>query len=168
MSQSVDGLIQSVRATAAALRPSVLDDLGLVAAIEWLVSTFRERTRLPYELTIDPKIQERTIEPEVATTVFRSAQELLTNVMRHAQASAVSVRLTMTDRHLSLTVRDDGRGIRGQEWEQGRSLGLRGVQERVKLMGGTVTIAGSPGAGTEVSLLLPVESGSVLSTKERV
>ncbi|WP_455389571.1 PAS domain S-box protein, partial [Petrachloros mirabilis] len=71
MSQSVDGLIQSVRATAAALRPSVLDDLGLVAAIEWLVATFRERTGLPSELAIDPKIQERSIEPEVATTVFR-------------------------------------------------------------------------------------------------
>jgi PAS domain S-box-containing protein len=168
MSQSVDGLIQSVRATASALRPSVLDDLGLVAAIEWLVSTIRERTGLPSELTIDPKIQERTIEPEVATTVFRSAQELLTNIMRHAQASAVSVQLTMTDRHLSLMVRDDGRGIRGQEWEEGRSLGLRGVHERVKLIGGSITIAGSPGAGTEVSLLLPIEKGIVLSAKERV
>jgi len=168
MSQSVDGLIQSVRATAAALRPSVLDDLGLVAAIEWLVATFRERTGLPSELAIDPKIQERSIEPEVATTVFRSAQELLTNVMRHAQASAVSVQLTMTDRHLSLTVRDNGRGIRGQQWEEGRSLGLRGVHERVKSIGGSVTIAGAPGAGTEVSLLLPIERWSVVSAKEQV
>ncbi|HXH86052.1 MAG TPA: PAS domain S-box protein [Nitrospira sp.] len=168
MSQSVDGLIQSVRATAAALRPSVLDDLGLVAAIEWLVATFRERTGLPSELAIDPKIQERSIEPEVATTVFRSAQELLTNVMRHAQASAVSVRLTMTDRDLNLTVRDDGRGIQGKEWEEGRSLGLRGVHERVKLIGGSVTITGSSGAGTEVSLSLPIEKGIRVSAKERV
>lgn len=166
MSDSVDGLIQSVRATVAALRPGVLDDLGLVAAIEWLVGSFRERTGLPCELTIDPVIRERVIESELATTVFRGAQELLTNVMRHAQASAVSVRLMAQDGQLSLTVHDNGRGIQ-QEWERGRSLGLRGLHERVKLIGGTVTVVGASGSGTEVSLSLPMKSDMAPAAKER-
>ena len=167
MSDSVDGLIQSVRATAAALRPGVLDDLGLVAAIEWLVGSFRERTGLPCELAIDPVIRETVIVSELATTVFRSAQELLTNVMRHAQASTVSVLLTARDGQLNLTIHDDGRGIQPQEWERGRSLGLRGLHERVKLMGGTVTVIGSPESGTEVSLSLPMKSDLEPSAKER-
>jgi len=166
MSDSVDGLIQSVRATVAALRPGVLDDLGLVAAIEWLVGSFRERTGLPCDLTIDPVIRERVIESELATTVFRGAQELLTNVMRHAQASVVSVRLMAQDGQLSLTVRDNGRGIQ-QEWERGRSLGLRGLHERVKLIGGTVTVVGASGSGTEVSLSLPMKSDMAPAAKER-
>jgi PAS domain S-box-containing protein len=167
MSDSVDGLIQSVRATVAALRPGVLDDLGLVAAIEWLVGSFRERTGLPCELTIDPMIRETVIESELATTVFRSAQELLTNVMRHAQASTVSVRLRAEEGQLKLAIRDDGRGIQPQEWERGRSLGLRGLHERVKLIGGTVTIVGSPGLGTEVSIALPMKSDVASPAKER-
>ena len=167
MSDSVDGLIQSVRATAAALRPGVLDDLGLVAAIEWLVGSFRERTGLPCELAIDPVIRETVFVSELATTVFRSAQELLTNVMRHAQASTVSVLLTARDGQLNLTIHDDGRGIQPQEWERGRSLGLRGLHERVKLMGGTVTVIGSPESGTEVSLSLPMKSDLEPSAKER-
>jgi PAS domain S-box-containing protein len=164
---SVDGLIQSVRATAAALRPGVLDDLGLIAAIEWLVGSFRDRTGLPCELTIDPVIRETAFVSELATTVFRSAQELLTNVMRHAQASTVSVLLTARDGQLTLTIHDDGRGIQPQEWEGGRSLGLRGLHERVKLMGGTVSIIGSPESGTEVSLSLPMKSDLESSAKER-
>lgn len=167
MSDSVDGLIQSVRATAAALRPGVLDDLGLVAAIEWLVGSFCERTGLPCELTIDPVIREKVIVSELATTVFRSAQELLTNVMRHAHASTVSVRLTARDGQLNLTIHDDGRGIQPQEWEKGRSLGLRGLHERVKLMGGTVTVVGASGSGTEVSLSLPMKNDLEPSAKEQ-
>jgi signal transduction histidine kinase len=167
MLDSVDGLIQSVRATAAALRPGVLDDLGLIAAIEWLVGTFRDRTGLPCELTIDPVIRETAFVSELATTVFRSAQELLTNVMRHAHASTVSVLLTARDGQLNLTIHDDGRGIQSKEWEGGRSLGLRGLHERVKLMGGTVSITGSSESGTEVSLSLPLKSDLEPSAKER-
>ena len=167
MSNSVDGLIQSVRATAAALRPGVLDDLGLVAAIEWLVGSFRERTGLPCELAIDPVIRETVFVSELATTVFRSAQELLTNVMRHAQASTVSVLLTARVGQLNLTIHDDGRGIQPKEWERGRSLGLRGLHERVRLMGGQVTVTGSSESGTEVSLSLPITSDVEPSAKER-
>ncbi len=166
MSRVVDGLIQTVRETAAALRPSVLDDLGLVAAVEWLVASFRDRTGLPCELRIDPYIQGLSVESHVATTVFRGAQELLTNVMRHAQASTLSVELSIEGDRLSLKVCDDGRGIQEREWKRPGSLGLRGLYERVASVGGTVVITGTPGAGTEATLLLPLHLAVEQVTKE--
>jgi two-component system sensor kinase len=157
MSQAIDGLIQSVRATAASLRPGVLDDLGLVAALEWLATSFHERTGLPCELMIDPSIRDTPVEVALATTVFRGAQELLTNVMRHAQASKAGIRLTVEQDQLLLTISDDGRGLRPEQWKEGRSLGLRGLQERVKLVGGGIKIVSAPGTGTEVTLALPMK-----------
>ena len=159
MSESVDSLIRSVRATAAALRPGVLDDLGLVAGIEWLVGSFREHSGLPCALTVDPGFSEEAMEPELITTVFRSTQELLTNVMRHAEASSATVHLTMKEGHLQLLVHDDGRGIRTEDWKFGRSLGLRGLQERVMLVGGSLSIEGDPGSGTTVVLDCPLRVG---------
>jgi PAS domain S-box-containing protein len=166
MSQAIDGLIQSVRATAASLRPGVLDDLGLVAALEWLATSFHERTGLPCELTIDPSIRDTPVEVALATTVFRGAQELMTNVMRHAHASEVEMRLALQEDHLVLTVRDNGRGLRPEQWKEGRSLGLRGLHERVKLVGGGVKIASVPAKGTEVTLSLPMKHESVPLAKE--
>jgi two-component system sensor kinase len=166
MSQAIDGLIQSVRATAASLRPGVLDDLGLVAALEWLAASFHERTGLPCELTIDPSIRDTPVEVALATTLFRGAQELTTNIMRHAHASEAEMRLTLQDEHLVLTVRDNGRGLRPEQWKEGRSLGLRGLHERVKLVGGGVKIASAPEHGTEVTLSLPMKHDSVPLAKE--
>ena len=166
MSQAIDGLIQSVRATAAALRPGVLDDLGLVAALEWLATSFHERTNLPCDLMIDPSIRDTPVEVALATTVFRGAQELMTNVMRHAHASKAEMRLTVHDGQLVLTVRDDGRGLRPEQWKEGRSLGLRGLHERVKLVGGGVKIESNPNNGTEVTLSLPMKQESVPFAKE--
>jgi signal transduction histidine kinase len=157
MSQAIDGLIQSVRATAASLRPGVLDDLGLVAALEWLATSFHDRTGLPCELTIEPSLRDAPVEVALATTVFRGAQELLTNVMRHAHASKAGIRLTVEDDHLVLTIHDDGRGLRPEQWKEGRSLGLRGLHERVKLVGGAVKIVSAPEKGTEVTLSLPTK-----------
>jgi signal transduction histidine kinase len=157
MSQAIDGLIQAVRATAAALRPGVLDDLGLVAALEWLATSFLERTGLSCGLTVDPSIRDIPVEVALATTVFRGAQELLTNVMRHAHASRVEMRLMVQEDLLVLTVRDDGCGLRSEQWEGGRSLGLRGLHERVKLVGGDVKIVSPPGRGTEITLSLPMK-----------
>jgi two-component system sensor kinase len=156
MSQAIDGLIQSVRATAASLRPGVLDDLGLVAALEWLATSFHERTTLPCGLTIDPSLRDTAVEVALATTVFRGAQELLTNVMRHAHATKVGMRLSVNEGHLVLVVHDDGRGLRPEQWKEGRSLGLRGLHERVRLVGGLVNIVSAPDKGTEVTLSLPM------------
>ncbi|HTL62167.1 MAG TPA: PAS domain S-box protein [Nitrospira sp.] len=166
MSQAIDGLIQSVRATAAALRPGVLDDLGLVAALEWLATSFHERTGLPCDLTIEPSIRDLPVDVALATTVFRGAQELLTNVMRHAQASKAGMRLTMHNGQLVLTVWDDGRGLRPDQWKEGRSLGLRGLHERVQMVGGGVNIMSAPKNGTEVTLSLPMKHDDVSVGKE--
>jgi PAS domain S-box-containing protein len=166
MSQAIDGLIHSVRATAAALRPGVLDDLGLVAALEWLATSFHERTRLPCELTIDPSIRDAPVDVALATTVFRGAQELLTNVMRHAHASKAEIRLTLENDQLVLTIVDDGRGLRPEQWQQGGSLGLRGLHERVQLVGGGVKILSTPKTGTEVTLSLPMKHEHVSLAKE--
>ncbi len=166
MSHAIDGLIKSVRATAAALRPGVLDDLGLVAALEWLAASFHERTGLPCDLMIDSSIRDISTDLALATTVFRGAQELLTNVMRHAQAAKASMRLTAREGQMVLTIWDDGRGFKPEQWKQGRSLGLRGLQERVKLVGGSVTIVSSSGAGTEVTVSLPMKSDPVPVSKE--
>jgi two-component system sensor kinase len=166
MSQAIDGLIKSVRATAAALRPGVLDDLGLVAALEWLAASFHEHTGLPCDLMIDASVRDVSTDLALATTVFRGAQELLTNVMRHAQASKASMRLTAADGQMVLTVGDDGRGFTPEQWKQGRSLGLRGLQERVHLVGGSVAIVSAPGAGTEVTLALPMKVDPVPADKE--
>lgn len=166
MSQAIDGLIQSVRATAASLRPGVLDDLGLVAALEWLATSFHERTRVPCDLTIDASIRDLPVEVALATTVFRAAQELVTNVMRHAHASKAGMRLTMQEGQLVLTVYDDGRGLRPEQWREGRSLGLRGLHERVKLVGGAVKIVSAPNQGTEITLSLPMKHESIPLAKE--
>jgi two-component system sensor kinase len=166
MSQAIDGLIQSVRATAASLRPGVLDDLGLVAALEWLATSFHERTGLPCELTIDASIRDTPVEVALATTIFRGAQELLTNVMRHAHASQAGIHLTVQDDHLVLIIHDDGRGLRPEQWKEGRSLGLRGLHERVKLVGGDITIASAPDKGTAVTLSMPMKHDNLPLAKE--
>jgi two-component system sensor kinase len=166
MSQAIDGLIRSVRATAASLRPGVLDDLGLVAALEWLATSFHDRTRLPCELTINPSIRDTPVDVALATTVFRGAQELLTNVMRHAHASKAGIRLTHEHDQLVLTIFDNGRGLRPEQWKEGRSLGLRGLHERVKLVGGSVKIVSTPKTGTEVTVSLPMKHDNISLTKE--
>ena len=166
MSQAIDGLIQSVRATAASLRPGVLDDLGLVAALEWLATSFQERTGLPCEFTINPSLRDAPVEVALATTVFRGAQELLTNVMRHAHASKAEIGLTVEHDQLVLIIRDDGRGLRPEQWKEGHSFGLRGLHERVKLVGGAVKIVSAPDTGTAVTLSLPMKHENASLAKE--
>jgi signal transduction histidine kinase len=117
-------------------------------------------------LTIDPSIREAPVDVALATTVFRGAQELLTNVMRHAHASRAGIRLTLENDQLVLTIVDDGRGLRPEQWQQGRSLGLRGLHERVQLVGGGVKILSTPKTGTEVTLSLPMKHEHVSLAKE--
>jgi PAS domain S-box-containing protein len=132
MSGSVDALLGSVRATAAALRPAMLDDLGLVPALESLIATVQHRT------------------------LFRIAQELLTNVMRHAAASQVRMRLYQHDGKVSIEVTDNGKGIIPERMATPRSFGLRGMQERASLLGGLFQIVGTPGVGTTACASVPV------------
>src|SRR6266571_4296930 len=140
------------------LRPSLLDDLGLVAALRWYVERVASRARLLRCFNAD-SIETR-VSPEIETACFRIAQEALTNVMRHSNASAILVQLKRSDQTLQLTIRDDGSGFTvadalnrtGPE----ASLGLQGMRERAVAVGGAVEIESAPSRGTEVRASFPL------------
>ena len=156
MSGSVDRLLNSVRETAAALRPAMLDDLGLVPALECLATTFQERTGALCAIDVAPELSSLALPSEISAALFRIAQELLTNVMRHAAASQVQMRLTRDGDNVRLDVTDNGKGISPERVTTTDSFGLRGMQERVTLLGGRFHIAGTSGIGTTASAALPL------------
>jgi PAS domain S-box-containing protein len=158
MSSLVDETMQKVRDIATELRPSVLDDLGLVTAIEWQAREFQRRTEIECRMT-SPR-QHVALSPEKSTAVFRIFQEILTNVARHAQATAVEIAMDQQGTDLVLSVSDDGRGIRGSDITNTKSLGLHGMRERALVFGGRVAITGSAGAGTTVTVRIPREGAT--------
>jgi PAS domain S-box-containing protein len=152
----VDQTILSVRRIATELRPGILDDLGLVAAIEWAAEEFEARTGTKCQLDLPE--DDIVIDQERTTAIFRIFQETLTNVTRHAEATRVDVRLGREDGNIVLEVHDNGRGIAEEQLSSGRSLGILGMRERALLLGGELTITGSPGKGTTVRLRIPSQS----------
>jgi signal transduction histidine kinase len=138
----------------AALRPRVLDDLGIAAAVEWQVREFHARTGIAYTLTIDP--EHICLDAARSIAVFRILQEVLTNVMRHADATMLSVDLRIEGGILRLEVRDNGRGIPDQAVTDPQSFGILGMHERVLPWRGEVEIYGNQGEGTVVTVHLPL------------
>ena len=157
MRKLVEGTIWMVRNVASHLRPAALN-FGLVSALEWLVEEFNRRNAIHCELRTEGG--EPSLSDEHATAIFRIVQASLTNVVRHAQARRVQVMLTSTARELELHVRDDGRGFDQGAVQRDYPYGLLGMNERARLIGGSLSIASSPGAGTTVSIHIPFESGS--------
>ena len=156
MVRRLDGVMFSVRRIITELRPSVLDELGLADAIEWQAQDFATRTGLQIELDINA---EATNVPDpIASTVFRTLQEALTNVSRHASATHVAVEFFNDVGTLTLRVTDDGRGIAPNHQRGRRSLGLLGLRERAIACGGKVDIVGEEGRGTTVWLRIPLVS----------
>jgi PAS domain S-box-containing protein len=151
--EQLDGTLHTVRRICTDLRPSILDTLGPVAAIEWAAEEFEARTGIKCHLDLLP--EDLSIEPEHGTVLFRIFQETLTNVARHANASELDVRLAKDDGNLLLGVHDNGKGIHEDQIAQGRSLGILGMRERALLVGGELTISGAPGMGTTVLLRIP-------------
>jgi PAS domain S-box-containing protein len=149
----VDETIQSVRRISTELRPGILDDLGLVEAVEWAGEDFEARTGTKCRLDLPE--DDISIDPEQATAVFRIFQETLTNVARHAHASEIEVRLAKDDRDLTLEVHDNGGGIPEDKLSNDESLGILGMRERALLLGGELTIGGAPGEGTTVRVRIP-------------
>jgi two-component system sensor histidine kinase UhpB len=152
MSAETDSTIQEVQRLAAELRPGVLDDLGLVAAIEWQCQDFERRSgiRCLCEATFD----QITISPSRATAAFRICQEALTNVARHAKATFVRVLIKETGEEVLIEIQDNGSGIPPDKINDAASLGLLGMRERSMGIGGSLDIAGWPGKGTTVTLRL--------------
>ena len=149
----MDESIHTVRRIATELRPGILDDLGLVAAIEWAGEDFEARTGTPCRLDLPQ--DDFAVDPEQATAIFRIFQETLTNVARHAEARTVEVRLAKENDDLTLEVHDNGKGIPEDKLSRGESLGILGMRERAMLLGGELTISGPPGNGTTVQVRIP-------------
>ncbi len=150
----VDHSITLIRRIASDLRPQLLDDLGLVAAVEWLVADFGKRTGV--RCRFSPPPLDLAVPREKATALFRIVQEALTNVARHAAASCVSVRVEADGGLLKAAVRDDGRGITAAQAQSPDSFGLIGMQERAAHFGGRVTVQGRRRAGTTVNVEIPL------------
>ncbi|MGZ5269681.1 MAG: PAS domain-containing sensor histidine kinase [Ramlibacter sp.] len=149
----LDASVAATRRIAADLRPLVLDDLGLVPAIEWLVQNFTSRSGVACTLDAD---EEMELGEPFATTVFRMVQESLANVAKHARATQVSVALLRTADAVRLEVRDDGIGFDTSAPRKSASLGLAGLRERAQLARGSVEILSSPGQGTRVRAVIPI------------
>lgn len=157
MGQVLGKTVESVRRIAEDLRPGMLDDLGLAAAIEWQVEQFQERTGIRCELAMNR--DEFELDDRVATSVFRIIQEALTNVARHAEADAVSIAVEENDGKIRLEVRDNGKGF--QPGPKKRSYGLLGIRERVNMLGGEVEILSKPGDGTSVRATIPLQAAEI-------
>jgi signal transduction histidine kinase len=153
MSSHIDTTIQTVRRISTELRPGILDDLGLAAAIEWQAAEFQKRTGVKCEVTSE--ISEPILDEELNTAFFRIFQESLTNVVRHANASRVDVRLWEEQGNLFMETRDNGRGISETELSNTKSLGLLGMRERAALLHGELTVSGLSGEGTMVRVRIP-------------
>ena len=153
MTGLIETTINTVRRIASELRPGVLDDLGLVAAVEWQIEQFQARSGLKCHWTNNAGEIELT--RERATAVFRILQEILTNVLRHAAAANLYVKLGRSMNYFEMEVKDDGRGITENQMRNSRSLGLLGMRERALLVGGEVSITGQEGGGTTVLVRVP-------------
>jgi len=156
-SRLADRMIETVRKISRDLRPSLLDDIGLGAALQFEARQFQERIGIICEVSVRP--ENFPLEPDLTTGIFRIFQELLTNVARHAQATRVLAALSRREGTVTLEVKDNGRGIREGELSNPKSLGLLGITERASLMGGRFEIHGSPGGGTTAALTIPVAPG---------
>jgi two-component system, NarL family, sensor histidine kinase UhpB len=155
LTSHIDATIQTVRRISSELRPGVLDHLGLVAALEWQANEFQNRTGIKCE--VQTNLREQRLDQDLSTTLFRIFQETLTNVIRHAGATQVSVHLKEGDGQIMLDVRDNGRGISRREILDNKSMGLLGMRERAALLGGRFKIGRlGRNKGTRVNVSIPL------------
>ena len=156
LSSMIDETVRTVRRIATDLRPALLDDFGLAAAIEWQLQEFAKRSGL--DCQFDSQLDDLEWDADASTGVFRAFQETLTNVARHAEARQVRVTLAPVGELMELRVEDDGRGITTGDLAGLKSLGLAGMRERIEALHGRLVINGTPGAGTKVVLQVPLHA----------
>jgi PAS domain S-box-containing protein len=159
MEQNLLTAISSLRRIATNLRPRALDEGGLYFALRGLRDDFVERYGIPTTLLADEA--ELRLDDSASTAIFRMVQEALTNIARHAGATAVTMNLFRSDGDLLITIRDDGRGIRPEDMEKAESLGLIGMRERVWAMNGEITITADEPPGTRIDIIVPVHGHTV-------
>ena len=156
MARLIDATVNDVRRISSELRPRILDNLGIVAAIEWQAQQFKARTGIICQF--DPSIENADLSQEQSTAIFRIFQEALTNILRHAQATRVNIMIEQEEGEFVLEVKDNGRGIAEEERTGSRSVGLIGMRERAHLAGGSIEITGVAGKGTVLTLRVPIHS----------
>jgi PAS domain S-box-containing protein len=157
MEELLDSTLETTRRVSADLRPVLLDELGLTAAVDWQARDFETRTGVPCAVAA-PRDGAPLAEPRAALALYRILQEALVNVTRHAGAAHVWITLTPDGRDLVLTVEDDGRGITPEDLARPSALGLLGMRERALVVGGTVTVERREEKGTKVTTRVPLKS----------
>jgi signal transduction histidine kinase len=149
----LDGLIDTTRHISAELRPPMLDNVGLAAAMEWQASDFGRRSGIECDIMLDDAFE---VAQPTATNLLRIFQEALTNIARHARATQLFISLRKRGDQLVLEISDNGRGISATERDAATAYGIMGMQERARLCGGVLSIDGTPGEGTTLRLTVPV------------
>ena len=149
--------IKTTRRISQELRPSILDDLGLKSAIEWQVSQYKKRSDSIYKLNMIG--DDETISTEQSTTIFRIAQESLTNIARHAEATNIEIHLSIEKLFIKLEIKDDGKGISENNTDNDdASFGIFGMKERASILGGKLKIVSTPKEGTAIIVELPLQA----------
>lgn len=155
LADMIDSSVESVQKISSKLRPGILDELGLIAAIEWQAEEFEKLTNIKCSLVL-PK-EEIKLDPDKSTAIFRIFQESLTNVARHSEGDKVNISLLHAQSSIHLEVKDNGKGITPAQVKDYKSLGIHGMEERALVFGGDVTIEGFPGKGTVVRVEIPLD-----------
>jgi signal transduction histidine kinase len=155
MAKHIDETIKTVQKISAELRPGILDDLGLIAAIEWQAKEFQKRTGIICEFR--GTLEGDKLDRSRSTALFRIFQETLTNIYRHAEATRAWLTLTERDNELIATVTDNGKGITKKQISNPTSLGFIGMRERVRYFGGEVTINRIQDGGTTIEVIIPLD-----------
>lgn len=157
INKHIDDAIASVRKIIADLRPSILDHLGLFAAIDWKIDEFRRQTGMHCAITLPEQV---VIDERLSVTVFRVMQEALTNIAVHSRATRVRLDVAINEQNLIMTIADNGEGMTQEQLSQPGRYGVLGMQERAGHFGGSVMIDSQPGKGTRLVLNMPLKSTS--------
>lgn len=156
MNRLIESAVENVGRMITDLRPSILDHQGLIAALEWQLQEFIETTEMECDSSTVVADEARAPDGNLATAIFRIFQEMLSNVARHAQASALQIRIHLNENSLSMEVQDNGKGAQPFDLDNSRSYGVMGMRERAMHFGGSLEIISAPGQGTLVRLSIPI------------
>jgi signal transduction histidine kinase len=163
MSTLIDRTVQSVRRICSQLRPGLLDDFGLLAAIEWEAEEFSKRTDIECQILADP--EDMILPQGISTAIFRIFQETLTNIARHSNATKVEIILKRQPDRVEMGVSDNGKGVTEKQILDPRSFGITGMRERVHYLGGNLHISGNRN-GTTVNVAIPIHQEGNIDDKD--
>jgi signal transduction histidine kinase len=151
-----DRTLSSVQRVSAVLQPVPLEEIGLISAVHTYAQHFESSTGIACAVAASPTLDDFTFDEHTASNIFRIVQELLANAERHAEATLITITLTLSEDAVIITVEDNGKGITPEQMKDSKSLGIVSMEERALLIGAALTITGRPGIGTVAKLVIPV------------